>query len=236
MLLLADDLWKNATPIDWKNPKISSYQKNLDKYILEIIDNPIILDTLYQDVKNTCNSRTSSATNKKKTKKTKVNSDISSVADIISDNIKQKLESKLFPESFFTEQDEFFLLDFGSNNSLHIILNPFINKCHICIMNYDTGNILFEKKGFPNSIADIIIKSLFLGRKQFKVPKSESDAHRILKEFGPWFEDILKNIKEYCKKSAIGTRYEKELFDCSMKALKIHPDISKRDLKGDFFI
>jgi len=235
LIELASIAWENENPVDWrKSDQPGPCLRQLDHFLLEKIGNPVPLNTIYKDLLETCHSRFLLADDKKGKVKKKIERDVELVADAIIKGVRPLLDGKRFPDDFFSSTDESMSFDFENQRLLIVKSQSLLDHTSLIISTETDPNRFLLDKIFSREVAEIILRALLMGRRKFKIPTNKGIAKSTLMAFKPWFKSIFDKIVEYCQHSAVGTRYEIELYDVTMKKLNLHSDIILKELFGEF--
>jgi hypothetical protein len=236
LMQLARRVWENEQPVDWRRQtRPSSELTKLDSFLLEMMGNPVQLEKIYADIVETCRARLGLAEDKRKRFKKKILQDVDSVAEAVAEGIRPFLEARGFPESFFSEKEESITFDFQRQKSLLLDCQPLMNDTALLIREEDSGRIFLDKV-YPRAVAEIIVRALLMGRRNFTIPANTNMAEKVLSAFVHWFEEIDERIERGCQSSAVGTRYEDDLRAALLRKLKLHRDAGKQEVFGRFVI
>ena len=233
LLSLAEEVWNNEAPCDWEKGLPSAKLKMLDEWLLKQVKGVVSLSSVYADISNTCRARLGVAKERKTTKKTKSVSDVTKVAEGIVKRVEPLLKAHRFPESFCNGSEH---LAFKFNHErLHVIVTPLLSETVIVVQDSGTGAVLMEQQ-FDRDVAQVIAKSLLLGRREFSSPANSGVAQCALKEFDQWFANIRDMVDEGCRSSSVGTSYEEQVHKAVFNQLGIHPKVEEPELFGEFSI
>lgn len=236
LISLAKDVWEKEKPLNWtKIDKPGKHMQRLDKYILEKMDGRITSDQLYKELRETCSSRFLIAKDKVKTKKKNVARDLNAVADVIVDSVKPILNSKRFPEDFLVGNEKPLNLSFPLHRYLEISFQPLLAEASLSIKDSETGRTVLQDT-YATVVADIIVRAIMIGRREFIATLDEDLANSALDEFVKWFKMIIELIEKGCASSSIGTKYEEALFSNVLTKLKFDPAIMQPLVFGTYKI
>src|SRR5207249_8654018 len=99
----------------------------------------------------------------------------------------------------------------------------------------ETDSPLLDKR-YPREVADLLVRSLLLGRRQFEAPLEPNAARYALGGFFSWVPSILRRIEEGCRNTTIGTKFEDQVRTRALKLLGISPDVEKKELFGKLLV
>ena len=236
LLDLAKMVLENENPMDWRiHDYPGCYLQELDEFILRNINSTVSIDRIYRDIAATCRSRLMLAEDKRKKEKKKLKGDIDSIAESIAEKVRPLIDSLHFPEGFFAENDESISFDFGEHEHLSIKCQPVLNYTSLIISSGEASNLILIDKMYPHNLADIIVRSLLIGRRKFRVPVNDETIRNILFKYKSWFHKIKDIIIQDCTNSAVGTKYEHEIYDVTMNKLEIHPKAGS-EIFGDYYL
>ena len=232
---LASITWENENPIDWRKcDQPGPFLRELDQFLIDKMGTPVLLDTIYKDLVETCRSRLRLAEDKRGKIKKKIEHDIESVAEAIVKRVQPLLDAKRFPDDFFLGTEKSISFDFEAQKNLILKSQELLGHTSLTLYTEEDQNRILLDKIYSRSVAEIIIRSLLMGRRKFKVPINEDVAKLSLLNFKPWFQTIRERIEDSCQHSAIGTRYEIELHNVTMEKLNLNHDIMRTELFGEF--
>jgi len=232
LIELAEDVWSKSTPMDWgirEEPDASL--KELDAWLLERFGIDLSLSAIYSDVVTTVRSRIAVARDKEETIRTHQRVDVAAVANSIADIVRVLRDSKQFPEAFVESDASTIPFDFSSSKSLELDCTPILHEAVVEIKNGGSEKVLLHAQ-YPRPIAQVIVKSLLLGRRQFKVPDSPSTAEEALRNFDAWMPTIMERLQESVRTSAVGTRYEQQVLDACLRSLSLDVRATEPEFYG----
>ena len=108
-----------------------------------------------------------------------------------------------------------------------------LSEALVSVRDGHTDRVLLDKN-YPRDVGQVILRSLLMGRKEFSVPAETSTATSALDAYLKWFPSILSRIKEGCRNAALGTRFEEQVLNSTMKMLELHPRLGEKELFGEF--
>lgn len=86
----------------------------------------------------------------------------------------------------------------------------------------------------PKLLSDGHEKAKRWGAPFFAIWSSESRV--ALDEFFEWFPRIMEKIEEGCRSSALGTRFEDQVYSATMKKLGLHAELKNKELFGQHIL
>jgi hypothetical protein len=236
LVSLAEAAWGQDVPVDWRiKDKPGHFIEKLDQFLLEWMATPLTTVRLYADIVNVCRSRLRLGADKETKTKKSVREDVDGYGRQIADSVRPFLEGKQFPEAFFVASDPYVTFDLSDETSLIVSAVPMMAETAVSIRNRKNDLALLDKV-YPRPVAQVILRSLLMGRRKFNVPNDPQSATRVLKAYFEWFPTVLAKIEKGSRSAAFGTKYEEQVLNITMKILGLHPDLFKPDLFGEFHI
>jgi hypothetical protein len=232
LIELGEAAWKSE-PNDWQKRLPTGPLKALDQWLLSQIKPSVTLDSIYADIANTCRDRLAVAKDRKTNKKAKSSADVGKLADSIAIRIQPMLQSNRFPESF-SNGGEKLPFNFPSER-LYLSCTPLMGQAVVTVRDASSGTILMEQQ-FDRDVAQVISKSLLLGRREFIIPLESKVAMSALKQFDVWFAKILEMVEDGCRSSSVGTSYETHVHRAVFERLGIHPQVQEPEIFGEFSV
>jgi len=230
LLSLAEDVWTKTTPCDWGDPKPTSQLRELDQWLISAMKTRVTVGRLYDDLARTLNERLVVAKEKHIQSKKGIQIDIRTVARGVADLARPVLESIRFPESLIDPGTPTSSVDFTVADRLEIECHPMMGQSTLLIR--DSHQTVLLEGEYPRSVAQIIVKALFLGRRNFSFPIDEASAEITLKGFSRWFPKVLEKIQSGCAMSAVGSRFEEGVHNAVLEALHLDPSIQAPEFFG----
>lgn len=222
LVKLAETVWLSEPPVDWSS-SISNpgpHLRDLDQWILNQTKSNTLLDSLYRDIRETCQSRKFVAADKTKKTKKKHTENIGTVADSIVKAISPKIKIKNFPEDFTNGAKLDIAFDIDRKSLKTVNVAQLLGSHYIQII-YTSGVTIYDAT-LPSSVAEGIVRALLWGRSQFSVSSDTKVMHKALSDFLVWLQEIEADIAKAISESALGTGYEDELKRTIYALLGIH--------------
>jgi len=190
----------------------------------------VTLARLYKDIVTTLRSRLTLDEDKgvQTYKAEQVN--IHTVSSGIAEMVRPLLESVQFPESFIDHSIPIIPFDFGNRPELEIECHPMMDQA-LLVVKSEAGEILLQGQ-YPRSIAQTIVKALFIGRRVFSAPNDITAAEAALQQFQNWFSKVSDRIADGCAASAVGTSYEQHVYQAVLAGLHLDPNIMTSEFYG----
>jgi hypothetical protein len=229
-LSLAEDIWTNTTPFDWRDARPTGQLQELDQWLLSRMNTKVTVGRLYDDLARTLNERLVVAEERQVQAKKGIQIDIRTVARGVADSARPVLESIRFPESMVELGTPTSSVDFTGAGRLEIECRPMMGQSTLLIRD-SHQSVLFEGE-YPRSVAQVIIKALLLGRRNFSFPTDEASAETTLKGFSRWFPKVMEKIQSGCALSAVGSRFEEGVYNAVLEALHLDPSILVPEFYG----
>ena len=236
LLLLADTVWKNESPINWSgnSAEPGTALQELDAWLLHKLNRNVSTDTVYKDLRTVVLSRISVAKDKiKKTKKRSIDS-TRDVAESITKTIQPKLQIRNFPEDFAQNVELNISFNFHRSSLSRITILPFMDRYEISILT-KTGETVFKESLFQ-PVAEAIIRSILWGRSEFSVSYDHSAMLHAVSKFVGWVSTIEAEINLMIADSSLGTGYEDALRAEVFSQLGIHPMVGQNTLPTEIYL
>jgi hypothetical protein len=230
LLLLAEDIWTNTTPFDWREAKPAGQLRDLDQWLISRMKTRVTVGRLYDDLARTLNERLVVAEERQVQTKKGIQIDIKTVAHGVADSARPVLESIRFPESLADPGAPTSSVDFTGSGRLEIECHPMMDQAMLLIR--DAHQSVLLEGEYPRSVAQVIVKALLLGRRNFSFPTDEASAETTLKGFSRWFSKVLEKIQSGCAMSAVGSRFEEGVHTAVLEALHLDPKILEPEFYG----
>ncbi len=154
---------------------------------------------------------------------------VATVARSVAETVRPLLESRSFPDAFADGRASMQPLDFSRAGALDVECHPMMGQATLSVRN--GPDVLLEGL-YPRSVAQVIVKSLLLGRRKFSYPAEASSAEAVLNEFSAWFPKVLDKIATGCGMSAVGTSYEERVNDAVLKILHLDANVFQPEFFG----
>jgi hypothetical protein len=231
LVKLAEAVWSKTIPFDWTTSKEPPTEvQALDDWLLSLMHSTVSTNRLYADIGATLRSRLTLAEDKgKKTHKAEqVN--IHTVSSGIAEDVRPLLESVQFPESFIDHSTPMLPFNFGNRPALDVECHPMMDQA-ILVVKSESGEILLHEQ-YARSIAQIIVKALLIGRREFSSPNDAAAAEIALQQFQDWFAKVSERIAAGCAASAVGTSYEQQVYGAVMNELHLDQNITAPEFFG----
>ncbi len=230
---LAEAVWQSEPPVDWSLPKVTPGPKlrELDEWVLGVLDRDVKLEALYADVHEVCQSRIVVAKDKvKKIKKSKAEN-IGNVAESISKTILPKVQSRNFPDDFSDSRPSDISFHFDRGSARRILISPFMDTYDIEVFTA-AGEKTYEGT-HPRPVAEAIVRALLWGRGSFSVGSDAKAMDHALTKFLAWVAEIENDLEAAIRDSALGTGYEESLKREVYRRLGIHPMVAIKTLPSE---
>jgi hypothetical protein len=230
LIAIAETVWTNSKPVDWsKTERPPQEIQDLDKWLLSRMETHVTLDRLYSDLVKTLNVRLAVAEDKDVQTKKGQQINIATVARSVAETVRPLLESRSFPDAFTEAGAVTQSLDFSRAGRLEVECHPMMGHAALVVRN--GPDVLLDGQ-YARSVAQVIVKSLLLGRRNFSYPVEPSSAQAALKEFAKWFPRVLDKIATGCGMSAVGTSYEERVYDAVLEVLHLDRNIAEPEFFG----
>jgi hypothetical protein len=138
----------------------------LDDWLLSKMGTSLTLAKLYSDIAETCRARLRLAEDKQAKAKKSKKQDIEAVAKTIAESVRPLLEAKCFPEGFFSPSVRTIRFQFSREDSLVAKVEPLMSEAVVTVRDGYIDQVLLDKS-YPRSVAEVIVRSLLMGRREF---------------------------------------------------------------------
>jgi hypothetical protein len=227
---LARAVWSSENPVDWESEDASPGPnlRALDVLLLAYSGTALAADDVYKDLRAACKARITVAQDKAKTAKRQKTDSIASVAKGIADPIARILNSRRFPEDFYSRSGETIPIHIARDRLHHIERHSFFDKAEITFV--AEGGVPLLHGHYSSSVAEAIVRAVLLGRENFEVPARREEAQACVSQFLNWFDQIRSRLEDALRESAVGTGYEEEVRSQIYLNLRVHPLVGERTL------
>ena len=227
-------VWKNNKPVNWSdNPVIGKTQRELDEFILNILDNPISIETLYSDLSNMVKIRIDIAKSKPSVIRRSTDEDIYKVAKGIVEPLKTLLESRVFPVDFIEDKKATYeVINLESYNYINVNIGHLFGNYTLALTDEDGSEI--AELDLPRNVADALLQALLIGQRKVTLPEDEEKVGDMLNRYFLWIDEIKLHIETGLLNSVFGTSYESKLRKAVMDLLEIHELAGERELPFSF--
>lgn len=235
LVQLAEATWENAIPTDFSRmtPPISQV-KALDAYILKRIGNPVSLEQLYGDLRETAAIRLKKTKVRKASHKSSEKADIKQVAESIASSVRHILDAHRFPEDFLPAGSRTQTFKVPHDRELIVVLDRFMNFCRLCIT--DSHGSEYLDNTHPAPLGELTMKALMLGRREFPVPIKPEIADSALTRLSGWMDELREEIRKAVLLSALGTKFEEQLEAAVLLELGIMPVVYSDQIWGRYLL
>jgi len=217
---LVERAWKE-TPIEWgTGVQPSKGLQELDTFLLALVGAEVSLSQVYDDINAIVSSRILVARDKEQTTKSHQKVDVAAVAHSIAESVQTLLASKRFPDDFYNASTAGIVLDFTASKSLDIECVPILHEAVVDVRNAASNEVLLHQQ-YSRPVAQVIVRSLLLGRRRFVVPDKAEDAEEALSNFDKWLPTIVEKVEDSARMSAVGTRYEQQVLSACFRSLNL---------------
>lgn len=232
---LVERVWEFEQPLDWTEDLPKKNLHALDQWFAARLPTAVEPNALYTAIAETCKTRLALAQDKKVREKQHVRVDIRTVASGIAEHVRPIVEAKLFPEAFvdFSGESEHF--DLTNHERLAVDCHPMMADALLTVRDTSNGKVLVEKQ-YPRAVAQVIVKALMLGRRKFSVPLIEEAAGQALENLSEWLPRVMAGIDEGFRMSALGTKYEAQVYREVLAQLAIHDRAPDPEIFGNVAI
>lgn len=231
LIALGEAVWTKTKPVNWEETeKPPQEMQDLDQWLLSRMCSTVTLDRLYADLVRTMEARLTVAEDKGIQIRKHQELDIAAVARSVADSVRPLLESKSFPDAFIPAGAKAQPVDFSRATKLEVECRPMMSEATLVVRN---GSAVLLEGQYPRSVAQVIVKSLLLGRRVFHYPEEPPVAAAALSEFAGWFPRVLDRIATGCGMSAVGTSYEEHVHNAVLQVLHLDPNISQPEFFGN---
>ncbi|MDZ4858043.1 MAG: hypothetical protein SGI88_03600 [Candidatus Hydrogenedentes bacterium] len=236
LVKLGKAVWQGEAPVNWGAAKVSPGPKlrALDGWLLGKAKSGVKIEQLYADLKATCDSRIAVAQDKTKTQKKRKSASIGSVAEGIAKSLEALLNTRQFPESFYSSDADTISFHVDRGLVRRVQIAPFMDTADVTLL--ADGGKEIQTGNYPLPVAEAIVRAVLLGREKFAVPSDSGVAEDLVKAFLTWFDDVRIRLDVAISESALGTGYEDTLRSEVYSRLRISPVVGERVLEHDIGI
>ena len=227
LIKFATAVWQTSTPIDWaQNPNPSKELKALDKWLIARLNTDVSCRQIYKDLGDVSRARVQVARERSKSKKAAAEKDVSGLAEAICAKIRPLLEAESFPDGQLDGNQPATVFSLEGHETLHINFDPFLSNVDIRITD-KSGDVVLEGT-HPKPIAELIVRALLIGRREFSVPTDERFAETLNQSFNNWFAGIELAIEKQIMQSAMGTAFEDDVRAKVLSRLRIDSNAGEK--------
>lgn len=230
LVALARRVWEQKAIVKWTNAESSvpPVLTALDDFVLSQIADGIKGSEVYEGIRSAVEARRLLAEGKAKTRKAAEKADLELVADGIIKGIGSQLEATRFPESFCPSGADLDTIELAPTQSLVLHRRPFLGTVDLTVSD-QSGAAEFEGS-LPESVVDVIVRSLLMGRRAFSYPRDEDVASTVLSSFFGWIQPLLDELHGACATSSLGSKYEGDVLRTALLRLGWSPYLAELDL------
>ena len=135
--------------------------------------------------------------------------DVQAVADSIYGKLKPWLDGRQFPDDF-QPQGDLMQLTFP-NVPLSAETMIMLGQCDLSVVQADQSHKVFFSESMDARVAELILRSLQMGRRDFSVVTTHEAALVVLDEFENYLEELQLRIDQAIAETGVGPRWEGEL-------------------------
>lgn len=226
---LGERLW-DETPINWKDSTANPGPelRRLDQFLLKVIGSKVTPDDLYTVIKEAVANRIRLSESKVKQSKAMHETDVQTVARGIVEIFRPMMEMDRFPDAFFADEESDVIE--LPETELTVTITPFFGETEVLIEN-NIGEVLI-KCDLSRPVAEVFIKALLMGRRHFRLPRSEKVAAGVMDKFWDWLPPLLEKLNAECAASSLGTKYEGEIRSAAYDQLSFSEEIGNEHISG----
>lgn len=231
LIVLARRVWKGEPTTNVNAGKPPGRQlRSLDTYVLSALGSSLSVDDAYEEISRAVSERRQKATSRKKLGKQSEAADIGEVVSNIVQQLEPLLASRQFPESYLVPTDQRQAVSIPHGEDVTVHADQLLSEAHVAIVARDARPLWEASLGHRQ--AEVIVRALQCGRREFTYPDSEQRASEILAEFRKTLGQILSRLSVLVSSSTVGTRYEEEVKRGCLRALGISPSIEDAEFWG----
>ena len=192
------------------DPYVGSAIRRLDTELMKILGmSHLDADDMRTEVARLTNSRKLLASERRSFKIESVELDVRAVSENIYARLGPWLSGRQFPE------------DFQSNEGLMHVTLPSValsvdslvvmGKCDLKILQADQPHNVFLSASYDASVAEMIVRSLQMGRRDFQVVATHERALAALDELENFLEEVQLRLDSAIFETGVGPRWESEI-------------------------
>lgn len=206
---LGEALFESGAPHNWSAAtEPCKDQQLLDTHVLRLMTAEVTLKQLYMDMSGAVASRLRMAESRTGSQKKQKTDSVAGLADEIAKRLRDLLEVKPFPIGFTNESAETEFLDLRDHNVSLIETHPMMGQTEIVIQSTNAGPLSMS---FPDSVAEVVVRSLLLGNRHFQYPTKAADAAKANSSASVWLKNVENKLAKEVQDSAAGSGYEADV-------------------------
>jgi hypothetical protein len=188
----------------------SSALRRLDAELMKVLGlSHLNVDDVQAEVTRLTASRKLLASERRSFKVASAELDVQAVADNIFEKLKPWLSGRRFPEDFQSSEDLMHIT--FPNVPLSAETFVMMGQCDLTILQSDQSrNVLFTAS-YDASVAEMIVRSLQMGRRNFHVVTSHDRALAALDEFENFLDELQLRLDSAIYEAGVGPRWEGEI-------------------------
>lgn len=221
LVRLAKSVWKSSKPVDWSVGDVPSKALiALDAFVLQHAAPGVSVATLHSDLSAAIQVRYCLAKDKTGKQTKRRSESVASVAASVAGKVRPMLDARLFPESMMHGAAVTEHFDAAGMQLSAIEMHPMMGQTEIHLEANDGAK---ANKAWPEPVAEIILRSILLGRTKFDFPTEEAVARALIPEIEKWIVAIRTALDDAVSASSAGSGYEEPVRAAVFSLLGIHP-------------
>ncbi|MEV5303755.1 hypothetical protein [Streptomyces diastaticus] len=183
--------------------------RRLDTALLDVLGISADAQDLGREVSRLANSRKTLASKRKSLQAAAADLDIGSVAESLYERLNSWLSGRQFPEDY---QESSTRVPFVfPASALSVQAMSIMGQCDISVSQSEGKRSVLYSESVDASFAEVILRSLQMGRRNFEVANAPDDCMRALDELGRFLDEIEERLSSGMAEMGIGPRWEGEV-------------------------
>lgn len=145
--------------------------------------------------------------------------DVRAVAENLAVDVRQWLDTRRFPEDYFTSGNRIRISIPVS--SITVITTLLMDRCFFEIFDLQGNRHLSNEYSLP--VAEVILRSLQMGRREFDAPARDDDALQALNAFEQLRVDVEEQFQKAFASTSLGSKYEQAVRESVSRITGILP-------------
>jgi hypothetical protein len=231
LVSLAAKVWDNEAPVDFGSKDApGKHLRALDVFVLGALQSSVSVDSVHASIRDAVRSRGEKAKSRQSTARKTESDNVDLVVQNIVGTLLPLFQSRQFPESYLDGNEPKQRISIPSGIDVTVHADQFLTEAHVSVLASDKAPLWEATLGHTQ--AEVVVRALQLGRREFAIPDSEVVAARVLSEHARSFAELLKQLGQLVQESALGTSYESEVRVMCLRALGISPSAEAGEVWG----
>lgn len=183
--------------------------RRLDAALLDVLGISADAQELGREVSRLANSRKTLASKRKSLQAAAADLDIESVAESLYERLNSWLSGRQFPEDYQGSPTRL-SLSFPTS-ALSVQAMSIMGQCDISVSQASGKRAVLYSESVDASFAEVTLRALQMGRRNFEVANAPDDCMGALDELGRFLDDIEERLSTSIAEMGIGPRWEGEV-------------------------